>query len=512
MSRPLHAEWTKFRTVRGRMLALLGAVMATVLVGLLGTASHGGHGALPAPPRGPGGESVSDAFYFLHRTLDGDGSITVSVRSLTGEVADTPTRAVPGLAPWSKAGIIVKESLTPGAPYAALMLTGAHGVRLQQDFTQDTAAGSAPTAAPVWLRLVRAGDLITGYVSADGLNWVTAGTATLAGAPSVVQAGLFVASPPAAQDTGTGIGFAPAAATAAFGPPRLSGSWPTGPSGSAGSAGSVGSVGSAGSSGGWTGGQIGDAGGYPPGLDGGATATADGYTLTGAGDIAPLTGGQATAGGIGVERFLVGGFAGMLVLIVLGALTTAGEYRRGLIRTTLAATPQRGRVLAAKACVLGGAGFSAGALAAAVVLPIGEQRARSSGFILFAVPWTTELRLVVGTGLLFALAGVLGVALGTVLRRGAATVALLVAGLVLPYLLAASSVLPTGPSQWLLRLTPAAGFAIQQTLPHYEQVFDVYTPANGYFPLAPWTGLAVLGGYAVAALLLAWALLRRRDV
>jgi uncharacterized membrane protein len=38
-----------------------------------------------------------------------------------------------------------------------------------------------------------------------------------------------------------------------------------------------------------------------------------------------------------------------------------------------------------------------------------------------------------------------------------------------------------------------------------------YTPANGYFPLAPWAGFAVLCGYAVLALALAVILLRRRD-
>ena len=36
------------------------------------------------------------------------------------------------------------------------------------------------------------------------------------------------------------------------------------------------------------------------------------------------------------------------------------EYRRGLIRTTLAASPRRGRVLAAKAIVIGAVTFAAG--------------------------------------------------------------------------------------------------------------------------------------------------------
>jgi uncharacterized membrane protein len=84
--------------------------------------------------------------------------------------------------------------------------------------------------------------------------------------------------------------------------------------------------------------------------------------------------------------------------------------------------------------------------------------------------------------------------------------------IVLPYFFAtALPVLPASAADWLLRVTPAAAFAIQQTIPRYPQVRAPYTPANGYFPLAPWAGFAVLCGYAVLALALAVILLRRRD-
>jgi uncharacterized membrane protein len=52
---------------------------------------------------------------------------------------------------------------------------------------------------------------------------------------------------------------------------------------------------------------------------------------------------------------------------------------------------------------------------------------------------------------------------------------------------------------------------MQQSVPAYSQVTASYTPAGGYFPLAPWAGFAVLCGYAVLALAVAWYLLRRRD-
>ena len=38
-----------------------------------------------------------------------------------------------------------------------------------------------------------------------------------------------------------------------------------------------------------------------------------------------------------------------------------------------------------------------------------------------------------------------------------------------------------------------------------------YSPGNGYFPLGPWGGFAVLCAWAVLALALATYALRRRD-
>jgi len=83
--------------------------------------------------------------------------------------------------------------------------------------------------------------------------------------------------------------------------------------------------------------------------------------------------------------------------------------------------------------------------------------------------------------------------------------------IVLPYILAVASVLPATAGQWLLRVTPAAAFAVQQSLIQYPQVSGQYTPANGYYPLSPWAGFAVLCGYTAVALGVAAVLLRRRD-
>ena len=120
--------------------------------------------------------------------------------------------------------------------------------------------------------------------------------------------------------------------------------------------------------------------------------------------------------------------------------------------------------------------------------------------------------MIVGTAALLALAAVIALAVGAILRRSAGAVTVVIAAIVLPYFLAVASVLPTGAGQWLLRITPAAAFAIQQTVSQYPQVAATYRPGNGYFPLAPWAGFAVLCGYTLCALAGAIFLLRRRDV
>jgi hypothetical protein len=502
MRRTLHAEWTKFRTVRGWVLGAVGAALVAVLFLLVGTVSSSRHqGEAAALPIGPGGEGVNDNFSFLHRALTGDGSLTVRVTALTGVLADpnggrggTST----GVTPWAKAGLIIKASLTQGSSYAAVMATGAHGVRMQDDYVHDRAGdltAEPTTARPLWLRLVRVGSTVTGYDSADGVHWTAIGTATVPA--GTVQAGLFVTAPAAVQTTGGG-GSSPATATGTFGRPALTGAW------------------SGGQAGAWTytrvGGDAGSSGSYAPGTSGGYRTMGDGFALTGAGDIAPVVGGPAGGPLWTVETFLLGTFAGLIVLGVVAAQFAAVEYRRGLLGVTLAATPRRGRVLAAKAVVVAAVGIAVGAGAAAVSLPLGEARAHAANFTVLTASVPAQVRAVLGTGLLLAAMAVLALSLGVLLRRSATGITALVALTVLPYLLALGGIVPTVPAQWLLRLMPAAGFAIQQTLPRYEQVLSVYTPVNGYFPLSPWGGFAVLLVWALAALTAAVFVLRRSDV
>jgi ABC-type transport system involved in multi-copper enzyme maturation permease subunit len=180
-----------------------------------------------------------------------------------------------------------------------------------------------------------------------------------------------------------------------------------------------------------------------------------------------------------------------------------------LIRTTFTATPHRSRVLAAKAAVLGGVTFVAALPAAVVSTAVSRHLLKANGNAIYPITHLTEARLDVGTAVLVALTAVIALAVATIVRRGAVAVIAVIAVTALPLFLALTVSGSVGA--WLLRLTPAAGFGLQQELPRYAQVAASYSAADGYFPLGPWGGLAALCGWTVVALLAARFVLRRRD-
>jgi ABC-type lipoprotein release transport system permease subunit len=96
-------------------------------------------------------------------------------------------------------------------------------------------------------------------------------------------------------------------------------------------------------------------------------------------------------------------------------------------------------------------------------------------------------------------------------RRSAAAITLAIVTVVLTFLLAALNVFPSDVGDWLLRATPAAGLAIQQSIPNYPQVISTINPIQAYYPLSPFAGFAVLCAWTAGALVLAFYVLRRRD-
>jgi ABC-type transport system involved in multi-copper enzyme maturation permease subunit len=514
------AEWTKFRSVRGWMIGMILAGMLMIFLGVFTAANSNvgcqinggplrtGRACLPYIPHGPGGQVVTDSFYFLRQPLTGNGTITARVTALTGQHADInggPAQAggglVPGLVPWAKAGIIVKQNTHQGSAYAAMMATGSNGVRMQYNYTGDIAGmpGSVSAAHPRWLRLTRSGDAITGYDSTDGTHWTQVGTVQLSGLPSTVQIGLFATSPgySVTQNSfgGSSNNGGPAQATGAFDHVSVTGTAP----------------------GTWTGtavGEGGPVGGGPAGTGGQVpyTHTGGNFTVTGSGDIAPVTPGPDSGlPTVTIGQSLVGAFLALIAIVVVAAMFFSTEYRRGLIRTTLAATPRRGAVLAAKSVVIGAVVFVVGLIAAAASIAVGLPREENSGQVLLPAPFLTEARVIVGTAAMLAVCAVFAVSLGAIMRRSAAAITIAILTVVMPFLLGALNIVPANVGEWLLRLTPAAGLAIEQSIPRYSQVATAINPIQGYYPLSPYAGFAVLCLWAAAGLALALFLLRRRD-
>jgi ABC-type transport system involved in multi-copper enzyme maturation permease subunit len=501
----LSAEWTKFRTVRGWSAAL--GLAALLLVGFTYLVAHGKHTGYctspnpdscvnghPYVPTGPGGEGVADAYELVSRRLSADGTITARVGSLTGRIWNGPSDEAPsladtraGLAAWSKAGLIVTSSARQGAAYAAVMATGGHGVRFQDDYVHDQAGlpGAISPRSPRWLRLARRGDTITGYDSSNGTSWRRIGQARLGGLPRTVLVGLFATSP------NTFSGQA-SRATAAFDHVALSGVH----------------------AGGWRAQSIGIGSRdfYTALGRGDAHRSGSAWLVTGTGDIAPAV---ADAGSDTASDSLLFGMVVMLiVVIVVATIFATSEYRRGLIRTTLAATPRRGRVLTAKAAVVAMAGFAVGAVAAAVAIPLGLHVLRANGNYVYPTGALGTVRVIAGCGLLVALSAVAVLGIGVILRRSPVTILVGVVLFVLPAFTGPGVLGPPsggGAATWLYTVTPAAGSSVLGLLPRSPFVSFPYTMANGYYPLSPWAGMLVLCAYAAAALGVAHLGLSRRD-
>lgn len=436
----VRAEWTKLRSVPGWMLTLAAAVVLIVVVSLLAAVGV----------RGEKAAGFRDEGNVVRRSLSGDGSVVAQVTALRGSRE------------WAKAGLIVRAGTRPGAPYAAVMVTRDHGVHLQSNFTTDKAGSEA--AAPRWLKLTRAGQSIMGYESADGASWSRVGTIELNGLPRTVEIGPFVASPGAVETRrqfgGEAISEVSTDGTATFGDVRVEAS-----------------------------------AAQPPARwrDNDGAARVDGtFTVTGTGDIGAYEFGDDI-----IRTIFAGVLVGLLAIVVLAVDSVTSEYRRGTIRTTFAVCPRRGRVLAAKAIVLGAATLAAGLVASLGAFLLSRPILRSNDIApapLFDGP---ALRAVLGTAALLAVVAVLSLGVATILRRGATAIAVVVLILLVPHLLATG--LPLSIAMWLERVTPAAGFAIQRTLDRYDSA------------IAPWAGFAVLCGYAAVALALAAWRLQRQD-
>jgi uncharacterized repeat protein (TIGR03806 family) len=111
----------------------------------------------------------ADSFRFVFKPLAGDGQIIARVASF--QYTD----------PWAKAGLMLRENISAGSKYTFVGFTGQGGSVVQSRAAADALATSTDgpaTKMPHWLKLVRVGDVFTGYVSDDGTEWVATSSVT----------------------------------------------------------------------------------------------------------------------------------------------------------------------------------------------------------------------------------------------------------------------------------------------------------------------------------------------
>ena len=212
---------------------------------------------------------------------------------------------------------------------------------------------------------------------------------------------------------------------------------------------------------------------------------------------APADGGPPTAADpTGIT--LTGTNLAQLIIGALGVMLVTSEYTSGLIRLSLAAVPTRLPVLWAKVVVLAGASFLL--LAPAVVVTfLGAQAMLSAGGSpTAALGDPGVLRALIGAAVYMTGIGVLGLALGTLIRATAPAISVLFGGVfLLPALI--SILLPSSWSEVTKYLPSNAGASVMTVTTNPDKLDAL-------------TGAAVFTTYVIVALAAAAWVLRRRDV
>jgi ABC-2 type transport system permease protein len=193
-----------------------------------------------------------------------------------------------------------------------------------------------------------------------------------------------------------------------------------------------------------------------------------------------------------------GSALGQLALLVLGVLVFTSEYGSGMIRASLSVVPRRLLLLWGKLGTFGAVALALSLASSVGAFVFGEllrQAPHGRTQVWFGDPQVT--RIVVGSGLVLAVTGIFGLAVGAIIRNTAAGLSAIAAVFfVLPLLLRLA--LPQSDQGFLRFLPSNAGGA-------------VWDAALSPTSLSPWTGFALLCGYTAALVAVAGWRLRRGD-
>ena len=202
---------------------------------------------------------------------------------------------------------------------------------------------------------------------------------------------------------------------------------------------------------------------------------------------------------------LTGIYLGQAVVAIVAVTVISGEYSTGMIRLTLAATPRRWRVLAAKAAVVSAVTLATGAVAVlASVLAGGLLLGRhgitaAHGYEALSLGNGPVLRAAAGSVLYLALIALFSVGVAAAVRDSAVAIGMVLSLLFL-FPILSSVITSPGLHRHLEQLSPmTAGLYIQATTNLHS------------LPLTPWQGLGVLAAWAAGAMLAGALVLRFRD-
>ena len=195
-------------------------------------------------------------------------------------------------------------------------------------------------------------------------------------------------------------------------------------------------------------------------------------------------------------RSLRGVVLAQLAIGVLGVLVMSSEYATGMIRTSMAAVPNRRVLLAAKTIILTGVSLVVG-MASAFVAFLSGQAVLHGDNLGTSLSEPSVLRAVLGAGLYLTLIGMFGLALGTIVRRTPGAIAALF-GIVLILPLLAQAF----PEPWDVRIGRLSPFNAGQAFFSVQYDPDLLTPTQG---------LLVFLGWIVAAYVVAIVMLSTRD-
>jgi hypothetical protein len=136
---------------------------------------------------GAGSDISGSADSFRSVYLNGSGDCDIMAR--VGTLGNTDASA--------KAGVMIRQTLSPNAANASLVVTPGNGVIFQCRTNAGgltSILGTYGGAPPVWLRLIRSGNFFAAYFSTNGTNWAQVGAMQAFTMAASVYSGLAVAS------------------------------------------------------------------------------------------------------------------------------------------------------------------------------------------------------------------------------------------------------------------------------------------------------------------------------